>query len=67
MTAVARIAVALALAASLSACARDAEPTTFAVPQAAAARIRMTCPPDTFIGSMTVNCPQPLSRTTPAQ
>ncbi len=59
--------VALALAASLAACAHDAEPTTFAVPRAAAAQIRMTCPPGTFIGTMTVNCPQPLSRTAPAQ
>ncbi len=65
MTAVARraatgSAAALALAAALSGCARDAEPTTFAVPRAAAAEIRMTCPPGTFIGTMTVGCPRPL-------
>lgn len=60
-------AAALTLAASLGACARDAEPTTFAVPRTAAAQIRMRCPPNTFIGTMTVNCPQPLSRTAPAQ
>ena len=59
--------VALSLAASLDACARDAEPTTFAVPRTAAAQIRMRCPANTFIGTMTVNCPQPLSRTAPAQ
>ena len=52
--------IALAMAVALAGCARDAEPTTFAVPRAAAAEIRMTCPPGTFIGSMTANCPQPL-------
>lgn len=61
--AAARSAAALSLAAALSGCARDAEPTNFAVPRAAAAEIRMTCPPGTFIGTMTVNCPQPLPGT----
>ncbi len=55
-----RSAAALALAAALSGCARDAEPATFAVPRAAAAEIRMACPPGTLIGTMTVDCPQPL-------
>ena len=58
----ARVAAGVALAASSAGCARDAEPATFAVPRAAAAEIRMTCPPGTFIGTMTVNCPQPLPR-----
>ena len=57
MTMVMRSAAALALVIALAGCARDAEPTTFAVPRAAAAEIRMTCPPGTFIGTMTVNCP----------
>ena len=67
MKALMRTALALTLAASLGACARDAEPTTFAVPRTAAAQIRMRCPANTFIGTMTVNCPQFLSRTAPAQ
>lgn len=67
MTKLIRTVCALALATALAACARDAEPTTFAVPREAAARIRMTCPAGTFIGTMTANCPQPLSRTAPAQ
>lgn len=62
-----RIAAALSLAAAVAACARDSEPTTFAVPREAAARIRMTCPPGTFIGTMTASCPQPLSRTAAPQ
>lgn len=66
MTSLARLGGASALTAALMAvlagCARDAEPTTFAVPRATAAQIRMTCPPGTFIGTMTVDCPQPLSR-----
>ena len=53
-----RIAAGIALAALLAGCARDGEPRTFAVPSAAAARIRTVCPPDTFIGTMTANCPQ---------
>ena len=60
MTFPAGIAAALALAVALGGCARDAEPSTFAIPRAAAAEIRMTCPPGTFVGTMTVNCPQPL-------
>lgn len=56
-----------ALAAILAGCARDARPTTFAVPRAAAAEIRMACPPGTFIGTMTVGCPRPLPRGAPAQ
>ena len=67
MTCPARIAATLALTLALGGCARDAEPTTFAVPRAAAAEIRMTCPPGTFIGTMTVNCPQPLPRAVRAQ
>lgn len=62
MSSLARIGGALAVGLALAGCARDAEPTTFAVPRAAAADIRMTCPPGTFIGTMTVNCPQPLPR-----
>jgi ABC-type uncharacterized transport system auxiliary subunit len=61
------IAAAAALAATLAGCARDAPPATFAVPRAAAAEIRMACPPGTFIGTMTVNCPRPLPRNAPVQ
>lgn len=63
----ARGAALLASALALAGCARDAQPVTFAVPRAAAAQIRMTCPPGTFIGTMTANCPQPLTRAAPAQ
>jgi len=52
------MAAGIALAALLAGCARDEEPRTFAVPRAAAARIRMVCTPGTFIGTMTANCPQ---------
>jgi hypothetical protein len=62
MSSLARIGGALAVGLALAGCARDAEPATFAVPRAAAADIRMTCPPGTFIGTMMVNCPQPLPR-----
>ena len=62
MTSPTRVAGALALTVALAGCARDAEPTTFAVPRAAAVDIRLTCPPGTLIGTMTVDCPQPLSR-----
>ena len=56
------IAAVLALAAALAACARDAEPTTFAVPRAAAAEIRMTCWPGPGIGILASGCARPPPR-----
>lgn len=64
----ARAAAAGALAAlSLAACARNAAPATFAIPDIAAARIRLVCPPGPRIGPATADCPPPPPRAAGSQ